>query len=396
MVQFEAGSLFSELLVERKLSLSHLQSLAEVVSSFHRNVPSTPHPLGEQWIRVLIEENLETLAPYAGRLFTKSSLRTLQDSVLNEINKSDYLLSSRGKSNLKLLHGDLHLRNICLFNGRALPFDGIEFGDDFAICDPWCDIAFTIMDLLAFERTDFARQLTNLYLEYTDDFGGLALLRLFISYRAQVRAKVAALSPSGSKKADQARLYVELATQTLQTSAPMLIGIGGFSGSGKSTLAAELCRQRGLIHVRSDAVRKHLLKVPLTDKLSREGYSSEMGKVVYEQVRLRAKTAIAAGYPVIVDAVHQSEDSRQALEQLAVELGVPFLGLWCEVSSMEAKRRIEQRKGDISDADVAVRLLQEQCDLGVLDWQRVNTGVKFEEVISQVVTLCDEIPSTYS
>ena len=49
-------------------------------------------------------------------------------------------------------HGDLHLANIALVDGRPLLFDAIEFDPVIATTDVLYDLAFTLMDLVHFNQ----------------------------------------------------------------------------------------------------------------------------------------------------------------------------------------------------------------------------------------------------
>ena len=44
-------------------------------------------------------------------------------------------------------HGDLHLGNLCLWNGKPVPFDALEFDEAMATIDLGYDLAFLLMDL---------------------------------------------------------------------------------------------------------------------------------------------------------------------------------------------------------------------------------------------------------
>ncbi len=48
---------------------------------------------------------------------------------------------------MRRCHGDLHLRNIVLIDGKPVPFDAIEFSERMASIDVLYDLAFTLMDL---------------------------------------------------------------------------------------------------------------------------------------------------------------------------------------------------------------------------------------------------------
>ena len=55
--------------------------------------------------------------------------------------------SARGRGCVRRCHGDLHLGNIVLWDGRPLLFDAIEFDEAIATVDTLYDLAFLLMDL---------------------------------------------------------------------------------------------------------------------------------------------------------------------------------------------------------------------------------------------------------
>src|SRR5690606_40895403 len=100
-------------------------------------------------------------------------------------------------------HGDLHLGNIVLWErpsygdgemvSPVMLFDCIEFNPALRWIDVMSDAAFLMMDLTERGRPEFAARFCNRYLEETGDYGGLAVLKWYLVYRALVRAKVAVL-----------------------------------------------------------------------------------------------------------------------------------------------------------------------------------------------------------
>ena len=98
-------------------------------------------------------------------------------------------------------HGDLHLGNIVLLEGRPVLFDCLEFDEALASTDTLYDLAFLLMDLQHQGLPTLAQRLLNGYLDVTWDDAGLALLPLFLACRAAIRAKVlgfAATAADGS------------------------------------------------------------------------------------------------------------------------------------------------------------------------------------------------------
>ncbi len=98
-----------------------------------------------------------------------------------------------------------------------------------------------------------------------------------------------------------------------------------------------------------------------------------MTEKTYAGMLERAKYALSTGRPVIIDAVNAQEAERDALEAFAGENGLSFTGIWCQLPSEEARKRIEARRGDISDATVDIFEKQMLYDTGRINWHRLDT-----------------------
>ncbi len=207
------------------------------------------------------------------------------------------MLDARRQSGfVRQCHGDLHLRNIVLLDGRPTLFDGVEFNDEIACTDVFYDLAFLLMDLWRRQLPRHANVVMNRYLSETGDADGLSLLPLFLSCRAAVRAKTSATaarlqSDAGQRESLQslARQYLAMAGELLHPPRPSLIAIGGFSGSGKSTLALSLAPHVGAVPgavvLRSDEIRKRLSGVSPLEHLDASGYSPLVNERVYTSAR---------------------------------------------------------------------------------------------------------------
>jgi hypothetical protein len=71
----------------------------------------------------------------------------------------------------------------------------------------------------------------------------------------------------------------------------------------------------------------------------------------YAECLRRAAVLVAAGGRVIIDATFAADRHRLMLMQVARACGAQPLFLVCEVAPHVAKARIENRRGDASDAD---------------------------------------------
>jgi predicted kinase len=253
-------------------------------------------------------------------------------------------------------HGDLHLRNVCLFEGKPTLFDCLEFSDELASVDVLYDLAFLLMDLEHRALPDFANLVLNRYLALTGEDDGLAAMPLFLSSRAAIRAHVTAAAMEraaqlGTKPeiAAEARRYLDLCAFLLRARPCRLVAIGGLSGTGKSTLAAALAPTLGARVLRSDVIRKRLFQVAPETRLPTSAYTKQASRRVYQMLRRKAAEALAAGYSVIVDAVSLKPAERRSFLAVAKAAGVPFVGLWLVAPVATMNRRLRARRHDASD-----------------------------------------------
>jgi uncharacterized protein len=286
---------------------------------------------------------------------------------------------------VRLCHGDLHLGNICLVNGRPLLFDCIEFSEDIASIDVLYDLAFLLMDLDHRGHRDFANLVLNRYLDLTGEDDGLAAMPLFLALRSLIRAHVTATMAEhgwGGKDREagvaEARAYLEEAEAILTRSAPRLVAIGGLSGTGKSTLASAIAPALGPVPgarwLRSDVIRKLLFGLPPESPLPAEAYTPDITERVYRDLCLGSAAALRAGYAAVIDAVSLREDERRDFAAVAAETGARFTGLWLEAPADRLMARVQARSGDASDASPEIVAQQLTHNPGVIDWVRIDAS----------------------
>lgn len=269
------------------------------------------------------------------------------------------MLEARGRAGkVRDCHGDLHLANICLWQGEPLLFDCIEFNDDLRIIDVLSDAAFLYMDLLERGHDAQAQRFMCLYLEATGDYAGLPAWPIFVAYRAHVRAKIAQLtlmSPGvpdaeRSKQEHSRDVYLRLAGETLALPRSGIVVMVGLPGSGKSTVAMRIaCDSRG-VRIRSDVERKRLHAQNPTQDL----YGKELSRRTYETVLAQARAVVEAGQTAILDATHIQRAQRRSAFELAKELGVSIRIAHCDAPMEELRARVRARRAqgiDVSDAD---------------------------------------------
>lgn len=390
MRQFDNETLFDRLAEQGTLTEGLLLEITDRIASFHLSATPQPSYWSASAVAEAIARNLAGLDEFVPALFRRDEVNSLRKEFQNALRAHSELLERRRVTHVRELHGDLHLRNMCVLDGRAQLFDGIEFNPTLSNCDTWADLSFFIMDLVFRGLGEAASLVWNRYLLQTDDFEGLELLPLYLAYRASIRARISALEMGSSAPnvhGAEAQRYLQLALAFLRPPTPALVCVGGLSGSGKSTLSALLSKKIRAVHVRSDAIRKHLVGCALTERAPETAYGEETTRATYRGAFDRARHALRGGQSVIVDATFSSEADRQAAERLADEERVPFFGFWCEVSAETARERIRARRNDISDADEVVLAGQIARGAGDVRWKRIDSsrdvGAAVEEMLDR-------------
>jgi hypothetical protein len=149
-------------------------------------------------------------------------------------------------------------------------------------------------------------------------------------------------------------------------------------------LAPSIGAVPGALVLRSDEIRKRLCGVSPLERLGPEGYTPAVSERVYAALADRASQIMRSGHGVIVDAVHARPAERQAIERLAGDASVPFIGLWLEAPETTLIERTKRRHFDPSDADEAVIRTQHAQDIGPIDWHRIDASLSAEAVLRDV------------
>ena len=391
MRRFAQDALFSDLAETGALTPRLAMQAADRIAAFHGIAEQIRDQGGAAGIRAVIEINDANLRRGLPDGLAPADVERLRVATTGALERHAELLDRRRDSGkVRRCHGDLHLANIALIDGVPVLFDCIEFSDLIACIDVLYDLAFLLMDLRHRGLSDHAALVFNRYLDCADEADGLPALSLFLSLRAAVRAHVTATAaqsaPETRRKAmlAEARCYFDTAMQALRPVAPRLVAIGGLSGTGKSAvavaIAADLGAMPGARVLRSDVLRKRMFGVAPEARLPAESYTPAVNARVYAALADAARQALAAGFAVILDAVAAKEAERDGFAALAAACGVPFTGLWLEAAPDILEARIAARRGDASDADLAVLRQQLAYDLGPMRWSRLDAGRKPADV----------------
>jgi aminoglycoside phosphotransferase family enzyme/predicted kinase len=364
------------------------EGLGRTIAGSHAAAPLRPQG-GINALMFTIGSNAELLRDLAPRLGEDRVTRLL-DLADAELERQRPLLTTRTAEGFaRRCHGDLHLGNILVEEGRTIPFDCIEFNDLLSDIDVQYDLAFLLMDLDFRGRRDAGVRVLSAWLDQAARHfpeslrPGLTALPLMLSVRAGVRAHVEAWSGDDAA----AIAFVEAGIAHLSPAPPSLTAVGGLSGTGKSTVARAIApalgASPGAVILRTDEIRKRLLGVDATDPLEAAAYTSAIDARVYGALADEALALLVAGRSVVLDATFLDPMRRAEAEAIAVKAGVPFEGLWLEAPVQVLRDRVAARRDDASDATVATLEGQLVRDVGAMDWRRLDVSGSVDATVSR-------------
>ena len=206
MRQLPEERMMSRLLEKGEVDESHIRPIAEIVADFHSKIDvihepeyNSPEMVAEQFAD--LGGVRETAEKACG---TGNKIDFILKKAEDFIRRNHSLLLKRQKEGfIRDCHGDLYSGNIFLTDPIII-FDCIEFNKSFRYTDTSADIGFLAMDLDAHGRKDFSQLFVSEYLRLSKDEGMPSLLNYYKCYRANVRAKIAALTyaqhPSDEEK----------------------------------------------------------------------------------------------------------------------------------------------------------------------------------------------------
>ena len=373
MVQFDTREELDALLERGDVEPAELARLGAELGRLHDAAPIVPadQPHGSPArVKQAVAGNFEELCRLTARDTTRRQAERVRAWSNGAFDALEPLLNERARAGrIRECHGDLHCANVVRWRGRLTPFDAIEFDPALRCIDVVNDLAFLTMDLAARARADLRMAVLNAWADRLGDYAALPLLPYYETYRAVVRAKVAALragqirhdaQSSAAAESTVAR-YLGWASSRIERRTPGLVLTCGLSGSGKTWLARRLAAEYRALHVRSDVERKRLAGLAaLADSRSPPDaglYTREFNSRTYARLAQCAAACLQGGENVVVDAASLRREERRELLQVAAGQGARAAIVHCTAPVATLRARVEARRrtgADASEADVSL------------------------------------------
>lgn len=383
-----------------ELRPEHLDRLARTLTTFYQNLKPLPlspeeyrsryveHVRGNQRELLSVSHHLPPHVVQRVHGFQLQLLR-LQPEVFDDRIRRGRIVDG---------HGDLRPEHICLADPPVI-FDCIEFSPEFRTIDVADELAFLAAECDFLDAHWAGDQLWLTYQDLSGDRASPELFSFYKSYRACVRAKVAALradqleGPDHVRAAADARKHLELADQyATPWVRPLVLLVGGLSGTGKTTLASALSEALGAELLRTDLMRQQLFGPERHAGGTDAGiYRPEARLRVYAELFRRGAELHAERVSVVFDGTFSTGHGVRRAQQIAADPRAIFFALECVCRPEVARERIARRLAagrDASEARPELHDIQQQrwepWPAGIPQ-SRVDTEQPLDNQVQQIV-----------
>ena len=143
--------MLSTLQANGELTAAHIDEMAQQIAHFHTQAPHLPleHYQGTpEAVMEPVRQNFDQIRPFLTDKADLQQLDALQAWAESSFIRLEPLLKQRkAEGFIRECHGDIHLGNATLINGKVVIFDCIEFNEPFRFTDVYGDVGFLTMDL---------------------------------------------------------------------------------------------------------------------------------------------------------------------------------------------------------------------------------------------------------
>ncbi|MBN2568284.1 MAG: AAA family ATPase [Deltaproteobacteria bacterium] len=309
------------------------------------------------------DENFQQTENYIDITIPKNRYSFIKSYANDFLERNRTLFEKRvAEHKIRDCHGDLHLQHICVAND-ILIFDCIEFNERFRYLDVAAEVSFLAMDLDYNNYPTYENTFIDAYIKYSGDSEIRTLLNFYKCYFAYVRGKVIGFKVNDNAIDKEEKLtaiktssrYFELAYRyAARPERPTLILTAGLMGTGKSVLAKNLGTLLESEIIRSDVMRKEMLKITPSERHHEDFgqgiYADTISRKTYEAALNLAEIELKKGKSVIIDASFKTKRDRETAFRLASLADADFFIVECVCSDEIVRERLRVRLSDPDEA----------------------------------------------
>ena len=358
-----------DVLIERGQLPEHIgEAIAGRLIPFHQRAGDCPGDAAEQAADAerILRENLNEIAQFAGAPVFPVEFGLIANAVGGYLDQNPEAFGERAVQGwIREGHGDLRCEHICLDPpGSVQVFDCVEFSQSIRCADIASDLAFLLLDLERLGAANLAAELVERYRAAGIDLPD-AMLALYRTHRALVRAKVSTLTWSSATGEPQAEALTSMAdwlhraaASVLQTG-PAIVAMTGLSGTGKSVVASAIGVALNAKVLSTDQLRRQ----SLPDAADR--YDPSQRLAIYKQLIQQARSELDQHLPVVLDGTFLTDEQRLLASQLAGEMGGALVFAEVIADPAVTDRRIIARAAGIGSAhasEATIDVLRAQRD----------------------------------
>lgn len=378
-----------------------LRAVARNVASIHASAdPVTDRGAdAEERLHRNWSDNFDAIDPHVGSIIDRAAFDTARRLAEQYLEQTRVLRRSRvAQGHVRDGHGDLTADDIyCLDDGPRI-LDCLAFDDDLRVDDVLNDIAFLAMDVHRLSGPDAARALMAEYHEFTNEQHPPSLAHHYVAYRAHVRTKIACLraEQGDHSNIDLARRYHALTVHHLERARLRVVMIGGAPGVGKTSLAQRVADHYQYVHLATDEIRHDVAQIPhgqhAFSRPDEGAYAPAVVRATYDEQLREARTVLASGRGVVLDASWSSAAQRNEARAAVEAMGVDLVEIECELDPAIARERIARRLANPDDPSDATPALFDVMVARRDPWPRataVETMPPLDEVVDTAISVIE-------
>ncbi|QEG01327.1 Cytidylate kinase [Stieleria maiorica] len=336
----------------------HAEDIASMLGAFYRGLPAVEMPnYVDRYREHIVDNGGELVArrhELPGELIHRVQAAQLQflfqhgDEILKKRVTDGHIVEG---------HGDLRAEHVYMTDPPVV-IDGIEFSRELRLVDTADELCFFATTCDHLNAHDLGERVLKRVCDHLDDSPDKRLLDFYRTYRACVRAKVAALrtdQTTGNAEHNahhRAMELLKLADQyARRLDDPLALIVRGLSGTGKTTLAERIADSIGAAHLATDQIRRACFDG------DNANYDVESRRLVYQKMFRQGEQQLQTRCPVVLDGTFLAPELlREAIDRLH-DAGGNVVTVTCACPDDVAIDRIRrrERQGDsFSEADQTI------------------------------------------